>query len=102
MTYIQDALDAIGHEMRDLSPGQAELYALLLLAKGEHTTDSDAHDVWGLWRIATDPDNPLLVPWQQLPPDIRDRDRAFRDAVHRATRRFGRQQPHHAYRDTPR
>lgn len=104
MTYIRDALAAINDEMRNLQPGQAELYALLLLLKGEHTTDADVHDVWGLWRIATDPDNPLLVPWHQLPHDtvIRGRDRDCRDAVHRATRRFRRQQQHHADREAPR
>lgn len=86
--YIQRALAAIEAELPELQDGQAPLYALLALTKGNGATLQDVHDAWGIW--CPDPDHPGLVPFAELPPEVLalKQDQRFLDGIHRAVRRL--------------
>ncbi len=91
MNYIE----ALAHAIRERTPsadipqGDVDslflMYAVLAQAKGADVTNKDVHDAWAAWMTASDPSHEALVPYDDLPPDVRAEDsvyvRAIRDAV---------------------
>ena len=57
------------------------LYALLLRAKGSDVTLSDVHDAWSSWMARQNPEHVSLLPYEELPTDVQQQDRAFAEAV---------------------
>jgi hypothetical protein len=92
-TYVQRAVDAIVAELHDddQDPALLRLYALLLLTRGTRVTSRDVHDAWALWRLATRPDHPGIVPFDQLSIEVKRLDVPFRDAIRRAADRLASQ-----------
>lgn len=82
--YAQQAIDRLNAEAPGEDPDLIRLYALLVLVKGEDTTLQDVHDAWSLWRNETVPSHPSIVPFDELPEDIQEWDRPYRDAIARA------------------
>jgi hypothetical protein len=76
-TYVQRIIDAlyanlhlIGKTADSLDITLARYYALLLLAKGAATRPEDVHDAWAMWRHETRPEDPDLVPFNELTPEV--------------------------------
>jgi hypothetical protein len=65
-------------------------YAVLLQAKGTCVTQSDVHDAWAAWMAGRDGKHEALVPYSELPEDVRDQDRIFTAAIRAAAGEAGR------------
>lgn len=61
------------------------IYAVLLRAKGESVTHSDVHDAWSAWMVGQNPDHESLVPYSDLPEEVRNQDAVFTAAIRRAS-----------------
>lgn len=61
------------------------LYAVLVLAKGSATTAEDVHSAWSAWMAGVDPAHKSIVPFANLPPDVRREDDVFVRAIHAAS-----------------
>jgi hypothetical protein len=87
-------LDELASRIRSLVPADRlppessdelfRLYAILLRAKGESTSLEDVHDAWAAWKAKTDPSHESLVPYHDLPAEVREQDRVFCEAIHAA------------------
>lgn len=87
MTYI----DAVARQIEialdaSVRPSQNalelyRLYALLSLTTGKSTSLRNVHDAWSVWMTGINPDHDSLVPFDELPPDVKAEDRAYRDAI---------------------
>lgn len=92
MTYLDD----IAGELRRAVPADAmpeedterlfRIYAVLVQAKGEHTTASDVHDAWSAWMAEINPQHRSLKPFAQLDREVQDGDVPFLEAIHRVAR----------------
>lgn len=88
--YVQRIVDRLAAEFPGKDPALLRLYALLVFATGTATTEREVHDAWALWRSALNPDNPALVPFEQLTPAQIERDRKYVVAIRAAAREVTR------------
>jgi hypothetical protein len=93
--YLDDLAAKIREHIPDerMPDGDANellrIYAVLLRAKGADVTRSDIHDAWSAWMAKRDGEHASLVPYENLPEDVREEDRVFATAVRRAADQFG-------------
>lgn len=66
--YVNRIVGRLSGLLDDCDVDLLRVYALLALVKGEQVTEEDVHDAWSVWRTATRPAHPSLVPFDQLPP----------------------------------
>lgn len=66
-----------------------DIYAVLALAKGTFVTNEDIHNAWSAWATLYDPSNVSVVPFNDLPKDIRDEDSHFTDAIRSVAKELG-------------
>lgn len=85
--YISTILAVLDEELPGLDSVLAQLYALLTLTKGTHTTLTDVHDAWAVWTNTTRGHHKSLVPFRDLTPEVQELDREYRDGIHRAATR---------------
>lgn len=64
----------VGRELLDY-------YALLVLTRGEKTTNQDVHDAWAVWRSKHKPNHPSIRPYKRLDREIQELDTPYRDAI---------------------
>ncbi len=93
MTY----LDELGAEIRgEVDPrhvpqGDTEqlfrLYAVLLLAKGEHVTAEDVHNAWAAWMAGGNPSHEAVLPFSELDAATQAEDAPFVVAIRRVAGR---------------
>lgn len=81
MSYITQVTGDLAGRLPDCGPDLLGLYALLVLTTGEGTTLENVHDAWAVWREATRPDHPSLVPFADLAPEVQALDAKYRDAI---------------------
>lgn len=84
MTYVETTIEALRGELgaEDGTDEQlVRMYALLVHVTGRYTSVRDVHDAWALWRCASTPDHPDLVPFGQLSPQVQAYDRPYCDAI---------------------
>ncbi len=62
------------------------IYAVLALAKGSQVTASDVPNAWASWECDRRPEHPAIVPFEQLPEEVRRLDEPFVEAIHAAVR----------------
>lgn len=85
-------VDRVALAVRDATPSDLvptgdgvdvlfRLYALLTLVKGTHVTTQDVHDAWSVWMADRDPSHESLVPFDDLPTDVRREDEPFAAAI---------------------
>lgn len=82
--YVQETVDALTRRVGKSDGSDADLmrlYALLVHTTGTATSLKDVHDAWALWRTHTKPEHADLVEFEQLPADVQDYDRPYRDAI---------------------
>jgi hypothetical protein len=61
-------------------------YAVLALAKGDRVDARDIHNAWAAWMSTRDPGHDSIVPYENLPPDVRREDDPFLNAVREVAR----------------
>ena len=89
MTYLDDVALRIRCEVSvDLLPDEDTTdlfrsYAILALALGTRVQSSDVHNAWVAWMLERHPDHPALVPFDELPGDVQQRDVPFAEAIRR-------------------
>ena len=81
MNYVDTIAARLGELLGDCPPELLRLYALLVLVRGEDVTLKDVHDAWAVWRCATRPDHPSLVPFDQLTPEVQELDAKYAGAI---------------------
>jgi len=81
MTYTAVMLRSLKALLPDCDPDLLRLYALLAFVTGGGTTLENVHDAWALWRTATRPDHPSIVPFAELTTQVQELDRKYRDAI---------------------
>lgn len=82
--YVQAVLERLNAASPGLDPDLAQLYALLALTLGADTTLCDVHEAWAVWRNASNPRHPSLVPFDELSADVQELDREYMIAIHKA------------------
>lgn len=79
--YIDEVRVRLFAELPGISDELLDLYALLVLTRGQNTTLEDIHDAWSVWRSHTRPDHKSLVPFKELTPEVQELDRKYCAAV---------------------
>ena len=79
--YIDAIAASIGAIVPDCPQDLLRLYALLALTAGDGVTLEHVHDAWAVWRCATRPDHPSLVPFGELSREVQELDAPYRDAI---------------------
>jgi hypothetical protein len=57
------------------------LYAVLLLAKGQHVTAEDTHNAWCAWMMRRDAAHESIRPYGELDTATRDADLPYLEAI---------------------
>jgi hypothetical protein len=83
MSYVDEVIELLKeHEcMKGCDTDLLRFYTLLVLTTGADTNTKDVHDAWAAWRVATEPDHPFLVPFDQLIKDVQDLDWPYAYAI---------------------
>lgn len=81
MTYVDRVRDALMHELPGIHRELLDACALLVYVKGERITHADFHHAWALWTRKSNPDHIYMLPPDQLPPDVKEMDQQYLDAI---------------------
>lgn len=84
--YIDDIACKIASRFGESPTNLYRLYALLALTTGENTMPEDVHNAWSVWRADTKPDHKSLVPFDELPLEVRDLDAPYAAAIREVAR----------------
>jgi hypothetical protein len=57
------------------------LYAVLAESQGVKTSTEDVHNAWTAWKILHGEDHQSMVPFSELPPDVKAEDEPFAEAI---------------------
>ena len=84
MNYIE----AIKQELMEdgISDEYANVYTLLVLAKGTDTTMEDVHDACAILANPKRPDHKSLIPFWELSHEVQELDRKYMESIHRVAR----------------
>ncbi len=96
MNYIDEAKAELLKHVK-IGKGLQNVYALLVLVKGEETTLKDVHDAWAVnmnltWDREQYGEHFSLIPFDQLKKETQDKDQKFVDAIHAAARALNERQ----------
>lgn len=100
--YLDDLADAIRRHIPEdrLPNGDTDAllrsYAVLLRAKGVNVTQSDVHDAWAAWMAGPGDQHDALIPYDDLPDDVKDEDEVFAAAIRAAAEDAGQTASPHA------
>ena len=89
MNYVRPVMNQLGKLLGDCPPDLLRLYALLVLTRGQFTSREDVHEAWAIWRDATRPDHPSLVPFSELSPEVQALDDPYVEAIRTVARGLG-------------
>lgn len=64
--YIQQVKSALSEFHPNIAPELLDVYALLVLIKGEAVTLEDVHDAWSVWKNQHRSDHWSLIPFNEL------------------------------------
>jgi hypothetical protein len=81
VTYVDDMKAQLAERIPGQPPALLDLYALIALRHGVNTSVADVHDAWALWRSRTHSSHPLIVPFDQLTPDVQALDEPYAAAI---------------------
>lgn len=89
MNYVDEAKAELLKHVK-IGKGLQNVYALLVLVKGEETTLKDVHDAWAVnmnltWDREQYGEHYSLIPFDQLKKETQDKDQKFVDAIHAAS-----------------
>lgn len=87
MNYIDEVKAELLKHV-SIGKGLQNVYALLVLVKGEDVTLKDVHDAWAVninqtWKIQNPGlgDHFSLIPFDQLSEEVKNKDQKFVDAI---------------------
>jgi hypothetical protein len=81
MNYVDEIVKQLEEHLDDCEVDLLRMYALLVLIIGPDVSERDVHDAWSVWRTATKPDHPSLVPFDQLTREVQDLDTKYTEAI---------------------
>lgn len=90
MNYIDEIKKELAKHMK-VGKGLMNVYALLVLVRGEDCTLEDVHDAWSVninttWDKETYGPHRSLVWFNELSPETQEKDRAYVEAIHKTAR----------------
>lgn len=85
MNYIDEIKDELRKHIT-VGKGLQDVYALLVLVKGEDVTLKDVHDAWSVninktWDHAQYGNHRSLIPFHLLIPEVQSKDGKYVDAI---------------------
>lgn len=92
MNYIDEVKAELGKHIK-IGKGLTNVYALLVLVKGEETTLKDVHDAWAVnieqtWDKSTYGEHYSVIPFEELKQETQIKDQRFVDAIHLTARKL--------------
>lgn len=89
MNYIDEVKAELAEHI-DVGTGLMNVYALLVLVKGEDCTNEDVHDAWAVNVNVGFPEHRSLKPYRELSKETQDKDSKYTLAIRRtAANLFG-------------
>lgn len=90
MNYVDKAKEELLKHVK-IGKGLQNVYALLVLVKGEEVTLKDVHDAWAVninqtWDKEQYGEHYSLIPFEELKHETQIKDQKFVDAIRRAAR----------------
>jgi hypothetical protein len=89
MNYVEQVAKAIRNEVPEDALPESDtdslfiFYAVLCLTKGSKVSGEDVHDAWSAWMTLRGEQHESLVPYQELPAEVRAEDSPFVVAIRR-------------------
>lgn len=92
MNYIDEIKEELLNHVK-IGNGLQNVYALLVLVKGEDVTLKDVHDAWSVninqtWDHAQFGNHRSLIPFDQLSPETQAKDQPYVDAIKAVARKL--------------
>jgi hypothetical protein len=88
MSYLDEIAGKVRAEVpTDLLPDEDDLdqlfrlYAVLVRAKGQATTNADVHDAWAAWMLGRGDNHESVKPYEQLDGETKQQDEPFLRAI---------------------
>tara|TARA_B100001250_G_C19571240_1_gene687714 strand:+ start:168 stop:464 length:297 start_codon:yes stop_codon:yes gene_type:complete len=90
MNYIDEVKEELLKHCK-IGKGLQNVYALLVLVKGEETTLEDVHDAWAVninqtWDFAKYGNHRSLIAFDYLTEEVQQKDQHYVDAIHATAR----------------
>lgn len=90
MNYIDIAQEELAKHIK-VGKGLMDYYTLLVFTLGEMTTLGDVHDAWSVninrtWDKETYGPHRSLIPFNDLPKEIQEKDQKYVDAIHKTAK----------------
>ena len=63
-----------------------DLYALLVLVRGEKCAMEDVHNAWSVWKNRTDDTHRSLIPFDELSRSVQEMDREYVTAIRKTAK----------------
>lgn len=79
--YVQQIKDALKELHPRMDSELLDVYALLVLVKGEDVTLKDVHDAWSVWKNNIRPDHRSLIEFDELTPEVQALDQKYADSI---------------------
>ena len=81
MTYLDEARNALAKELIGIHPELLDFYTVLVYVKGQQVTCEDVHDAWAMWTHKYKSQHRWLIPFRDLPEDVKAKDQPYVDAI---------------------
>lgn len=83
--YIEKVKEELANQIAEFDSSVEDelldLYALLVLVRGEKCTIQDVHDAWSVWKNKTDASHRSLIPFSELARYVQDMDIDYAIAI---------------------
>jgi len=91
--YIDDVKEELLKHVQ-IGKGLQNVYALLVLVKGQDVTLKDVHDAWSVninqtWDFQTNGNHYSLIPFEELKQSVAEKDQKFVDAIKETAKALG-------------
>ena len=91
--YIDEVKEELRKHMK-VGTGLQNVYALLVLVKGQNVTLKDVHDAWAVninqtWDHAQYGNHRSIIPFEHLIPEVQMKDQQYVDAIKETARALG-------------
>jgi hypothetical protein len=57
------------------------IYAVLAIAKDGRVKSEDVHNAWVAWMLGIEPKHDALIPFDELPPEVKKQDEPYVKAI---------------------
>lgn len=87
MNYVEEIQEELVKKIK-VNKNLLSLYSLLVLTKGINVTLKDVHDAWALDKNRTFPEHYSIVPFEELPYEVQQKDFYYANAIREVARKF--------------